>query len=67
MPAENHCQLDGSGMSKCTATDLKVSSEKEALQAKCFYFKPATRAKRCRFETFEEYCWSIKAQAAAKG
>jgi hypothetical protein len=67
MSAPNHCQIGGSGMSKCGATSIKVSSEKELEQAKCFYFVRASFSNRCMFEIFDRYCWSIKAQIAAKG
>jgi len=65
MPIENHCQSCGGGMSKCTATNLKVSSKKEATQAKCCYFIMSALGKRCMYEVFGKFCWSIKAQSAA--
>jgi len=61
----NHCLTNGGGMSKCNACDLK-GKDKIIHQNKCKFFKEASFSKNCRFEVFDEYCWSTKAQDASK-
>ena len=60
----NHCVISGV-MSVCSATNLRIKEDKLNTQEKCKYFIKASYEQRCMWETFEEYCWSIKAQSAA--
>ncbi|MEA2081080.1 MAG: hypothetical protein U9P00_14755 [Pseudomonadota bacterium] len=61
----NHCLSGGSGMSKCSACDLK-DKDKIIHQKKCNFYKKTSFANNCRWEVFGEYCWNIEAQDASK-
>jgi hypothetical protein len=62
----HHCQLNGAGMSDCTAANLHDKNEKIKCQEECEFFAPAIAESRCTWEKFGEYCSSIAAQDAAK-
>ncbi len=61
----NHCKCGG-GMSECSACELVKSGEKWESQKKCGFYKKASFADRCCYETFGEYCWSVDAQRDAQ-
>lgn len=63
---KNLCMIIGSDMSKCSATDLKTDKETIKAQKKCPFFQKASFSEECTFETFDEFCWSTKAQDDAK-
>jgi hypothetical protein len=63
----NHC-LPGmaGGMAGCAACKLRDPNMKPNAQKACDFYEKARFHTRCCYETFGEYCWSTKAQDAAR-
>jgi hypothetical protein len=63
----NHCQLGGAGgMAGCYACHYDDTKSKVQCQRACHFFEKSRFHERCMWETYEEYCWSTKAQDAKK-